>query len=180
MIYTYTLVHNHIIFHCGYMYTVKPLNKHKRQARSEAQKKLWLLNLCYCLRIQGVQVLQLNIIHICWCAWYATAADWPPASIEELTARLTQRSAAPFNEESLQNDEMVKFYTGVPNIKVLKTVFGLVMKDASSSDTSRLSPFQEFVATLLKLCLNCPAKDLGILSQCIVYYCIPEVDYCDG
>ena len=80
--------------------------------------------------------------------------------IEDLTARLTQR-LAPFSEESLQNDEMVEFYTGVPNIKVLKAVFELVVKAVPSSDTSSLSPFQEFMVTVVKLRQNCPAQDLA-------------------
>jgi hypothetical protein len=80
--------------------------------------------------------------------------------IEDLTIRLTQR-VAPFSEESLQSNEMVKFYTGLPNMKVLTAVFGLVIKAVYSSDTTRLSPFQEFMATLVKLRLNCQVQDLA-------------------
>ena len=47
--------------------------------------------------------------------------------IDDLTMRLTQR-VTPFSEESMHSDEIVKFYTGMPNIKVLKAVFGLVSK----------------------------------------------------
>ena len=35
--------------------------------------------------------------------------------IEDLTLQLT-RTVAPFSEESLKSDELVKFYTGLPNI----------------------------------------------------------------
>ena len=48
-------------------------------------------------------------------------------TVEETTVRLTQR-VAPFSEGSLHSDEIVKFYTGLPNMKVLKAVFGLVFE----------------------------------------------------
>ena len=50
----------------------------------------------------------------------------------------------PFSEESLHSDEIVKFYIGMPNIKVLKAVSGLVSKATRSSDAVKLSSFQEF------------------------------------
>lgn len=80
--------------------------------------------------------------------------------INNLTMRLTQR-VAPFSEDLLHSDEIVKFYTGLPNIKVLKAVFGLVYKAVRTCDTAKLSPFQEFMATVVKLRLNCPVQDLA-------------------
>lgn len=81
--------------------------------------------------------------------------------IEDLTMRLTKR-VTPFSEESLHSDEIVKFFsTGMPNIKVLKAVFGLVSKATRSYDAAKLSPFQEFLATIVKLHLNCPVQDLA-------------------
>ena len=80
--------------------------------------------------------------------------------IEDLTLQLTQ-TVAPFSEESLKNDEVVKFYTGLPNIKVLKAVFRLVNKGVQRCDTSKLSPFQEFMAAVVKLRLNCQIQDLA-------------------
>jgi len=80
--------------------------------------------------------------------------------INDLTMRLTQR-VTPFSEESLHSVEIVKFYTGLPNIKVLKTVFGFVNKAVHTNDTAKLSPFQEFMATIVKLRLNCPVQDLA-------------------
>ena len=38
--------------------------------------------------------------------------------IHDLTLQLTQQ-VAPFSEESLKSDEIIKFYTGLPNILVL-------------------------------------------------------------
>ena len=45
--------------------------------------------------------------------------------IKLLTAGLAR--ATPFSEKSLHNDEYVKFYTGLPNFAVLKSVFDLVV-----------------------------------------------------
>lgn len=71
--------------------------------------------------------------------------------IRDLAARLTQRVA--FSEASFENDETVKCYTGLPNLVVLKAVFAFVQKGVPSSElsTNKLSSFQEFVATLVKL-----------------------------
>ena len=74
--------------------------------------------------------------------------------IEDLTARLTQRVAT-FSEASLENDETVKFYTGLPNLKALKA---FVQKSVPSSE---LSSFQEFMATVVKLRLNSQVQDLA-------------------
>ena len=80
--------------------------------------------------------------------------------IEDLTTKLMQR-VAPFSEESLHSDEIVEFYTGLPSIQVLKVVFRFVQKVFLSSDATELSPFQEFMATMLKLRLNSPIQDLA-------------------
>ena len=80
--------------------------------------------------------------------------------IEDLTSKLTLK-VAPFSEESLHSDEMVEFYTGMSNIQMLKVVFGFVQKAFPSSDTTELSPFQEFMATMLRLRLNSPIQDLA-------------------
>ena len=88
--------------------------------------------------------------------------------------RLTQR-VTPFSKESLHSDEIVKFYTGLPNIKVLKTVFELVNKTVHTNDTTRLSPFQEFVATVVKLRLNCPVQDLAHRLNTSCANCITNI-----
>ena len=81
--------------------------------------------------------------------------------IRYLTARLTQRVT--FSEASFENDETVKFYTGLPNLMVLKAVFAFVQTSVPSSElsTNKLSSFQEFVATLVKLRLNSQVQDLA-------------------
>ena len=80
--------------------------------------------------------------------------------INDLTLWLTQL-VTPFDEESLKSDEIVKFYTGFPNMKVLNAVFSLVEKAVQNCDTCKLSPFQEFMATVVKLWLNCQVQDLA-------------------
>ena len=47
-------------------------------------------------------------------------------TIENLSAKL-KLQLPPFTEESLKNDESVLFYTGLPNIKVLKAIFDHVV-----------------------------------------------------
>lgn len=81
--------------------------------------------------------------------------------IKDLTTRLTSKVA--FSETFFENDDMVKFYTGLPNLMVLKAVFAFVHKSLPSSEqsTNKLSSFQEFVATLVKLRLNSQVQDLG-------------------
>lgn len=46
--------------------------------------------------------------------------------IDDLTLQLTQ-IVAPFSEQSLTSDEIVKFYTGLPNISWLKRLFKIVI-----------------------------------------------------
>ena len=67
----------------------------------------------------------------------------------------------PFNEESLENDDTTKFYTGLPNLKVVKTVFEHVSKTLPLDKITKLTPFQEFMCVLVKLRLNSPIEDLA-------------------
>ena len=54
------------------------------------------------------------------------------------------------------------FYTGSPNIKVLRVIFDHVIKTVPMEGTCKLAPFQQFMwCTLLKLRLNCPIQDLA-------------------
>ena len=65
-----------------------------------------------------------------------------------------------FNETLfVESDDRVQFYTGLPTYKVLKTVFHFCAP--SDKCTTKLSQFQEFLLTLIKLCLNSPLKDLA-------------------
>ena len=58
----------------------------------------------------------------------------------------------------------MKFYTGLPSIKVLKAVVRRLIKHVPTSAVASLSPFQEFVA----ICLNCPVQ---VLAYCLIVSC---------
>lgn len=67
----------------------------------------------------------------------------------------------PLHEDNLNDDEKVKFYTGLPNIHILLTLFNLISPFVSRSNRSSLSLFQELVLTLCRLRLNLSFTDLG-------------------
>ena len=81
-------------------------------------------------------------------------------TIENLSAKL-KLQLPPFSEESLKDDESVVFYTGLPNIKVLRAIFDHVVKTMPMEGTCKLVPFQQFMCTLLKLRLNSSLQDLA-------------------
>ncbi len=65
-----------------------------------------------------------------------------------------------FSEEILEsNDEMVKFYTGLPSYSILKTVFEFCAPQISRG--TKLTQFQEMMLTFVKLRLNPSHKDLA-------------------
>ena len=68
------------------------------------------------------------------------------------------------SENALQKDELVQFYTGLPNLKVLKAVFTLIVPVISADFNSKLGQFQEFIIVLMKLRLNCQVQDLAYRS----------------
>lgn len=68
----------------------------------------------------------------------------------------------PFTAASLQgpSDQYLIHYTGLPNFKILQTIFDLVAPE-NSPGTTKLAPFQEFMLVLLKLRLNASSQDLA-------------------
>ena len=67
----------------------------------------------------------------------------------------------PFCEEEFRNDDKkVKFYTGLPSLDKLKVIF-LHIFPFVTRKSQHLTPFQEFVLTLMKLRLNMPLEDLA-------------------
>lgn len=63
----------------------------------------------------------------------------------------------PFTEKTfIGDDERVKFYTGLPKFEALKTVFDFI-----APSSTKLTRFQEFILTLIKLRLDSPLKDLA-------------------
>ena len=57
-------------------------------------------------------------------------------------------------------DSKVSFYTGLPSFEILSTVFCQISPFVTRK-TVRLTPFEEFVLTLMKLRLNMPFEDLA-------------------
>lgn len=67
----------------------------------------------------------------------------------------------PFDVTYFANDnEKVRFYTGLLAYDVLQTVYQYVLTFVVRRSPT-LSKFQEFVPTLMKLKLNMPMQDLG-------------------
>ena len=66
-----------------------------------------------------------------------------------------------FSEEAVLPAEYIKFYTGLPNCKVLKAVFNLIKPGISHHNQSKLTPFQEYIMVLMKLRLNTQIQDLA-------------------
>ena len=89
--------------------------------------------------------------------------------IDDLTLRLIQQ-VAPYTKESLTSDHIVKFYTGLPNKKVLKAVFNLVKRSVQGCENSKLTWHQEFMATVMKLRLNCQIQDLAFCFNVLLFH----------
>ena len=67
----------------------------------------------------------------------------------------------PFDEFNLRsNDKKVNFYTGLPSFEMLNIVFHQIDRFVARK-SQLLTPFQEFVLTLMKLKLNMPLEDLA-------------------
>lgn len=66
--------------------------------------------------------------------------------------------AAVFSEQSLQNDEYVRFYT---SYTVLKTLYDFVVPPIEyfNKNPTKLTSFQEFMVVLAKLRLDSPLKN---------------------
>ena len=60
-----------------------------------------------------------------------------------------------------KNDEMVKFYTGLPNWSVFDAVTMLITPCFPSSKNCKLSIFQKIVMFFMKICLNLYDEDIG-------------------
>lgn len=66
------------------------------------------------------------------------------------------------NEDSFKNnDEKVKYYTGLPNFALLMTIFNFVAPHVASTHKNVLSKFQELLIVLMRLRLNLGFQDLA-------------------
>ena len=86
------------------------------------------------------------------------------AQLHEKVKKL-EKTVSIFNEANLlesENNKLIVFYTGLPNSKVLRVLFNFVAEGAPfSSCNTKLSSFEEFMVTLIKLRLNLPMQDLA-------------------
>lgn len=72
-----------------------------------------------------------------------------------------QQSQSPISEDNFRvADSKVSFYTGLPSFEILSTVFRQILPFVTRK-TVLLTPFEEFVLTLMKLRLNMPFEDLA-------------------
>ncbi len=81
-------------------------------------------------------------------------------NIRHLKSQIT--SLSPFTESSFQSqsNSFISHYTGLPNFQVVKTVYTFVSSSSKFGNT-KLTPFQEYVLTLMKLRLNLSSQDLA-------------------
>jgi len=80
--------------------------------------------------------------------------------VKELS-EVREAKGYPEQENLKDNEKLLRFYTGLSSFTVLMAVFNLVSAAIPESPTSRLSKFQAFVLTLMKLRLNVSNYDLG-------------------
>ena len=85
-------------------------------------------------------------------------------AVKDLKLQLTL--SEPFSKESVQHasassKRFILFYTGLPNWDVLHSVFELVAPTEPVKTPTKLTQFQEFMLTLIKLRLNPPMEDLA-------------------
>ena len=70
---------------------------------------------------------------------------------------------APLNEQSLQNDHCVRFYTGLHSFRVLKAVieFMALPIEFVNGNPTKLTDFQEFMIVMAKLRLDSPLLEFA-------------------
>ena len=67
----------------------------------------------------------------------------------------------PFGEEEFRNnDKKVQFYTGLPSFDILNIVFHRIVPFVNRK-SQLLTPFEEFIMTIMKLKVNMPFEDLA-------------------
>lgn len=80
---------------------------------------------------------------------------------EEFDYLFKETVTQPFTESYfVNNEDRVRFYTGLPGFDVLKVTFGFVSPYITRRSKT-LSLFQEFIMVLMKLRLNVPLQDLA-------------------
>lgn len=82
-------------------------------------------------------------------------------AISQMRSALNENS---INEESFaDNNKKVVFYTGLSTRCLLKTIFSFIKPYLRVGGNSTLSPFQQLIVTLIRLCLNLQIQDIGYI-----------------
>ena len=84
-------------------------------------------------------------------------------TIDKLSLQIKQMLTPFGSEETFFSYEKVSLLTGLPNFKILKTVYNHVVATMPVEGTGKLSLFQQFTCSLMKLRLNCPGPFLASL-----------------
>lgn len=74
-------------------------------------------------------------------------------------------SGYPTREQLQADQKLLTFYTGISHFTILLAVFEFVAKTLPISANNKLSPFDSFILTLMKLRLNPPNQDLAFRFQ---------------
>ena len=90
------------------------------------------------------------------------------STIEKLSLQIKQISTPFGSEEMLSSDEKVVFLTGLPNFRILKALYDLVVLTVPIEGTGNLSLFQQFTCYLMKMRLNCPGPFLASLFDVFI------------
>ena len=80
-------------------------------------------------------------------------------------SRQEVRSGYPTREQLQAYEKLLLFYTGIPHFTLLLALFEFVIKALSVSANNKLSPFDSFILTMMKLRLNPPNQDLAFRYQ---------------
>ena len=91
---------------------------------------------------------------------YINQHDKLQEEVENLKKIVTEN--APLDKKEFEdNDGKVKFYTGLPNLYILMSLFEFITPYISHTHLNSLTSFQEFILTLMRLRLNLGLQDLG-------------------
>ncbi len=90
---------------------------------------------------------------------FTQTSDFPEDSASQTYSKIVSLPA--FFKYTGIPDEQVKFYTGLPNSKILKAVFNLIEPALAHHKHCKLTPYQEFIMVLMKLRLNYQMQDLA-------------------
>ena len=84
-------------------------------------------------------------------------------TVKTLTQQV-DKQLPPFYEKSFTSDEFTLFYTGLPNITIVKAIFEHVSKELPVNSDTKLALFQKFISVLIKFRSNTANEDLRMVS----------------